>query len=134
MIRLNGSEEEREGQTDPPENDHPSCDLLLLSSHPLNKHQTSILSHLEGGEEGRSFIPSLWIISFHDSIEREGSERREENNTAVLFSSSREGKKGGKKKGKVEDNRSVCGRRRREKVRRSVKCETSEGVKGKARG
>ncbi len=32
----------RERQTNPPENDHPSCDLLLLSSHPLNKHQTSI--------------------------------------------------------------------------------------------
>ena len=42
MIRLNGSEEEREGQTNTPENDHPSCNLLLLSSHPLNKHQTSI--------------------------------------------------------------------------------------------
>ena len=32
----------REGQTNPSEGDHPSCDLLLLSSHPLNKHQTSI--------------------------------------------------------------------------------------------
>jgi len=78
VIRLNGSEEEREGQTNPSENDHPSCDLLLLSSHPLNKHQTSIHPILK---ERRRDDPSFLLFgSSHPMTplrEREGSERED---------------------------------------------------------